>query len=264
MGLIKLTWTHLRKVAIAIPMIKIHNSKNEEDPNFVNPFEDDEEGMTPISMDDPLSHDLPTDIPQDIVAEIDALAEDLPGLTRLNRFTAGLGSVPWFAKGGDEFSPKVRAMAESYLQALGFPDCYVAQLETWGEAAEAAEALDMNPEGWEAEEQLRAGLISAALTVMSEDCLTALLSHVSARAGESIIECVQEMGALLDIEDEGVMNAAAGSAVLACHQAALLLLAGDTHGDIDDPQQHAFAFKFGLLDLGHWPVGLHGQSYNIF
>ena len=229
-------------------MIKIHDSDNNDHHDHSD------------EVYDPLADG----IPEDIAEEIEALTEDVPGIKRMARFAEGLGSFPWFARMGSGLDNEVRQVADNFLTTLGFPDAYVSELESFEMASEAAESLDYNSDGWEAEEQLRIGLVSAALEVMSEESLTVLLNHVHAQAGEAIFECVQETGLLLGIQDEQALHAAGGHAVLAAHHASLLLLAGDLHPDIEDPETHPFAYKFRLFDLGHWPIGLHGQTYNIF
>ncbi len=52
--------------------------------------------------------------------------------------------------------------------------------------------------------------------------------------------------------------AAAGAGVQACHNAALLLLAGRAEDD------HPFALKYRLFERGRWPVALIGSSLHLF
>ena len=67
------------------------------------------------------------------------------------------------------------------------------------------------------------------------------------------------------------MAAASGSASQACHHAALTLLAAgidDPYADPDDPpvdpDNHPFMLRFRLFERGRWPLGITGNSLNIF
>ena len=74
--------------------------------------------------------------------DIDELERELPGLARVARFARSLNGVPWFANLGEPLTPGARAMAEIYLDGLGFPDADIAILVDWEDAADAAESRD--------------------------------------------------------------------------------------------------------------------------
>ena len=59
------------------------------------------------------------------------------------------------------------------------------------------------------------------------------------------------------IEDQELIRAATGSALQSCHQAALVLAAGEEDA-------HPFALKYKLFEQGHWPIAITGSSFNIF
>lgn len=175
----------------------------------------------------------------------------------LRRFAAATERVRWFRNLGDPLDADTRETARAYLDALGFPDVEVAPVHDFTEAADAAESLDWDAAGWEAEEQLRASLTARALDVFDEETLTAALLEVRARASAAARIGIDEAAALFDETDEALINAAVGAAIQACHQAALVLAAGEE----DD---HPFALKFQLFEAGRWPIGLAGRSLNLF
>jgi hypothetical protein len=199
---------------------------------------------TNMDYDDDFDEDLP-----DI--------EDYPTLISVVRFNKLIPSIPWFADVGEPLPRESRTTARDYMDTLGFPDAFVAEVETWEDAAYAASNPEFNSDWWEAEEQLRMGLTTMALELMSEEDLNLALTQVSATASEIISKAVEEMADDARIEDQELIRAAIGSAVQSCHQAALVLAAGEE-------DTHPFALKYKLFEQGHWPIAITGSSFNIF
>ncbi|MFT6556445.1 hypothetical protein [Sneathiella sp.] len=183
--------------------------------------------------------------------------EEYPTLRSVARFTKLLGSVNWFRSVGLELGANTRKVAEDYTQNLGFPDAYVAPVENWEEAAYAAANPDWNTEWWEAEEQLMASLTAQALELMTEEDLGMALSHIAATASPVVQHAVENLAEEAGIEDEELIRAAIGAALQACHQSALVLAAGEE-------DTHPFALKYQLFELGRWPIGITGGSFNLF
>ena len=96
-----------------------------------------------------------------------------------------------------------------------------------------------------------------ALEVIAEDDLAAALTHVSAVAAEAAKQSIEESAALAGHSDPALLDAAAGAATKASYQAALLLAGG---GEED----HAMAIKFRLFEQGRWPIGIAGNTLNLF
>jgi len=182
---------------------------------------------------------------------------DFPGLRAVSRFGRLVERLPWFSRLGEELETDEIDWAEAYLAALGFPDAVVGQVFDWEEAEAAAGNLDHNSSWWEAEEQLRMGLIDAACQRIDENSLTLALTHVASRAAEPVRFAAEAAASLAGIADEALILAAQGSATQACHQAALVLAA-----EVED--EHPFALKFRLFEAGRWPIGLAGNSFNLF
>lgn len=189
-------------------------------------------------------------------AELDALESEIPILAGLRRFAEEAINMPWFSRLGRPLDREEKALARSYLDGLGFPDAEPARLRDWTEAADAALTLDIDPAHWEAEEGLRAALVAEALDHLSEDALNIAMTHVSALLGERVRAAVHEAADFWEVEDEELLNAAAGAALHASHGAALSLIAGS--GD-----DHPFRRKFSLFTRGRWPIGIAGLTFNI-
>lgn len=165
--------------------------------------------------------------------------------------------MPWFTTLGRPLDREVRALARSYLDGLGFPDAETARLRDWAEAADAAMSLDIDPAHWEAEESLRASLAADALELLSEDALNIAMTHVLALLGERIGIAVHDAADFWEVEDEELLNAAAGAALQAAHGAALTLI-------VETEDDHPFRRKFALFTRGRWPIGVAGLTLNIF
>jgi len=192
-------------------------------------------------------------------ADIPRLLEEIPLLYKVRAFAEGLNANTWFSRLGEPLDPRERDLARTYLDGLGFPEADPALLDGWDEAAGAAEALDIDPMGWEAEEMLRTGLVSRALERLDEQAVNAALTLVAQKTGDSARDAVEDAAAMGDIEDMELVHAAAGALAQAANGAALVILA---EAEDDDPP-HPFLARWRLFARGRWPVGLAGATYNI-
>ncbi|MCF8469703.1 MAG: hypothetical protein K9G30_02865 [Parvibaculum sp.] len=190
-------------------------------------------------------------------AELSALEAEIPILAGVRAFAEEAVNMPWFTTLGRPLDRETRALARSYLDGLGFPDAETARLRDWAEAADAAMSLDFDPVHWDVEESLRAGLAMDAMDLLSEDALSIAMTHVSALLGERIGAAVRDAAHFWEVEDEALLDAAAGAALQAAHGAALTLIT-DAEGD------HPFRRKFALFTRGRWPIGIAGLTFNIF
>ncbi len=195
--------------------------------------------------------------------QLDALERELPALRRLAAFARGLSGIPWFANLGEGLTPGARAAAEAYADGLGFPDAAIGVLIEWEDAAAAAESLDWQSSAWEAEELLRADLTLRAGEILSEEALNLAMTLIADRVVEPAREGMQQAASLSDVEDEQLERLAVGSAVQAAHQAALVLAAAAADPEFD-AEHHPFTAKFQLFEFGRWPVGVAGQTFNLF
>lgn len=187
------------------------------------------------------------------------LLDEIPLLYKVKAFADGLEAQPLMTRLGERLDRREADLARQYLDGLGFPHADAALLSDWDEAADAAEALDRDPEGWEAEEMLRAGLVARAAERLDEEAIQAILTYVSMQAGEIAQLVTGETSAFEEVEDEALRNAAAGMIVRAADGAALVILA---EGEDDDPA-HPFLIRWRLFVRGRWPIGLAGATYNI-
>lgn len=179
-------------------------------------------------------------------------------LVLIPRFVAAANASFWFSTVGQPLRRDLKADAVAWLSALGFPDVAPIPLRDWREAGEAAESTGIDDPAFEAEEQLRAALTTDAIDVLGEDAVSVVLTHIAAELGPVIGEAALNATRIWGLDDIGLVNAAAGAGVQACHNAALLLLAGRAEDD------HPFALKYRLFERGRWPVALIGSSLHLF
>lgn len=186
-----------------------------------------------------------------------AAIDDSPALRGVARFARMVRNVAWFATLGEPLSSAERDDAEDYVSALGFPDADVALVADWEEAEAAIRNPGWNSDWWEAEEQLRAGLIADAMEQISEDELLVALTAVTSAASEVVHGAAAVAAARAGVADQALIRAAAGAATQGAYQAALVLAAG-----ADD--MHPFALKYRLFEAGHWPLGIVGSTFNLY
>jgi len=187
-------------------------------------------------------------------SESDFAAPHLQGLKRLALMARRLG---WFSSLGRPLALRERLDAEAYVAALGFPDVTVATVADWEEAESCARNPGWNTAWWEAEEQLRAALLADALAQAEEHDVMRALTLVAAAASDVVHGAAEAAAERDGVSDPALIRCAAGAATQAAYQAALLLAAG-----ADD--DHAFAAKFRLFAAGRWPLGIVGQTFNLF
>ncbi len=193
----------------------------------------------------------------DIFEEWDE-AEEWPTLPLVRRFLKALERVNWLANVGAGLTPEAQSAARHYLDALGFPEVDILPVADWEDAADAAANVGVDSPAWEAEEQMRISLATNAAEVLGEDVVEVLLTHVSALIGKTVRATTEETAALWDVSDEGLMTAVAGDIIRCAHQVVLLLAIGS------DEEDHPFALKFRLMESGHWPIGVSGNTFHIF
>jgi hypothetical protein len=184
--------------------------------------------------------------------------DDHAALVLVSRFVAAATSPFWFSSVGQPLRPALRREASAWLDALGFPDAAPVPLRDWREASEAAESTGIDDPAFEAEEQLRAALTVEAVDLIGEDAVSIALTHVAAELGPAIGEAALNATRIWGLDDQELVNAAAGAGVQACHNAVLLLLAGRAE------ETHAFALKYRLFEQGRWPVALIGSTLHLF
>ncbi|MCF8473886.1 MAG: hypothetical protein K9G26_04240 [Emcibacter sp.] len=188
--------------------------------------------------------------------EIDAL-EEYPNLVLVARFAKLIPHTDWFRYLGEPLKDDVLLKAQNYLDALGFPEATPAQVEDWQEAAYSLETNDWNSPYWETEQQLMAALSVEVMQSIDPELLEMVLTHVTSVASEYVGEGVLAAADRFGVQDDELLKAAIGEGVQACYQAALVIAAGV--GD-----DHPFALKFQLFETGYWPLGVMGNSLNIF
>lgn len=200
---------------------------------------------------------LEKDPPEDELFEDFDVGEEYPTLMLVARFASMIENTKWFHHIGEELEQDLIKDARGYLETLGFPEGYPANVPDWQDAIACIETNDWNSPAWEAEEQLGASLINEALEFIEEDVLEVALTNVSSKAVDHITAAVESASMRWGIDDEELLRAAIGGAVQSCYQAALVIAAGEE-------ETHPFALKFRIYEAGHWPLGVAGNTLNIF
>ncbi|MAK10802.1 MAG: hypothetical protein CBC43_002765 [Rhizobiales bacterium TMED83] len=204
---------------------------------------------------------------------LNALEAEIPTLAVLRSFADEACRQPWFTELGEPLAVSVKDMARAYLDGLGYPDAEAAPILNWDDALDAALTLDINSSGWEAEEQLRAALVDAALTQVSEEGLGVLLAHLTAQLSETLHELAEEALYMADELPDHVIDLAVGAGQQAAYGAALVLAAGGaqdpdaSEANADATSEilsHPLMLKYRLFAAGRWPLTLTGQTLNIF
>lgn len=185
------------------------------------------------------------------------VSEEYPTLMQVARFADLLQKTNWFHHIGEGLEQSTIQTSRAYLETLGFPESYPAEVVDWQDAVSCLETNDWNSPSWEAEEQLAASLITETLEFIEEDVLEVALTNITSKASEHITEAVEAASTRWGVEDEELLRAAIGQAVQCCYQAALVIAAGEE-------ENHPFALKFRLYESGHWPLGIAGNTLNIF
>lgn len=193
---------------------------------------------------------------EDVIA---SLLDEIPLLYKARAFAESVKDPAFFARLGEPLDSREVTLARAYLDGLGFPDAEAASLGDWADAIAAAEARDIDPSAWEAEEMLRTGLVEAVLERLDEEALRAAQGLVASKIGEIARDAAEASASLDDVYDEAVINAAAGGLVQAANGAVLVLLAEAE----DEVPPHPFLARWRLYVRGRWPVGLIGSTLNI-
>ncbi len=233
-----------------------------------------------IVSEPPLGSEGPTEDPdEDAISDIalEALEAELPALTVLRDFANRAAHVSWFTDLGEPLDEDCLEVVTLYLEGLGLPEASPAPLLDWRDAADAAQSMDINSEAWEIEEQFRAAAATQALTLISEEGLGIMLTHLASSLSEDVSNCVEEALYMADeASSEALSNLAVGAAQQAVHGAALSLAAyaanvlkSDPHTEtlnLDDEEitNHPLMLRYRLFEMGRWPVSLVGNSLNLF
>ena len=201
--------------------------------------------------------------------EILALEAEIPILSAVRAFTEQAKTAPWFVALGDAHSPPLQILARDYLDALGYPQAEARPVLNWEDALTAAASLDLNNEGWEVEEQLRAGLVAQVLAAISEQGMGVMLAHLSAEVAPVLSEMAEEVIMMTDmspdLENENVLDLMVGAGQQAIFGAAWAVAAAAMDNEMMDKNNaHPLLLKFRLFEQGRWPLGLAGQSLNLF
>ena len=181
-------------------------------------------------------------------------ADDLAAVAA---FAESLRHVSWFAAVGQELTDGERDEAADYVRAIGFQrrDC-----------PRRANGAPPRPRHATRNGAARGGTPKSApaptcsrapATTHGAHALMTALSRVTLEASDVVLGAASIADARSAIADPALARVAAGAATQAAYQAGLALAA--EAGDM-----HPFAIKFRLFAAGRWPLGLVGDTFQIF
>ena len=164
----------------------------------------------------------------------------------------------WFARVGLPLEPDEEAAVLDLMRLLApHPAVAVAALRSWQEAAAFVRAAERDSTTWDQDEDEREALWTRATYQRTEDDvlrqLDAGIRGLSAEMRAAALAAIGGAG----VVDAALANEASEMALLAAHQSALALLAGEG-------PDHRFVRKYALFVRGRWPLGYHSARFAIF
>ena len=162
----------------------------------------------------------------------------------------------WFARVGLPLEQDEEAAAV-HLMRIVAPTAAIAGLASWQEAAAFLRGSERDSMAWDQEEEEREALWARATEQRTEDqVLCQLDSAIRGLDAEVRVAALAAVGRA-GIVDAALAAEATGMALLAAHQNALALLAGEG-------LEHHFVRKYALFVRGRWPLGYHSARFAIF
>jgi hypothetical protein len=159
----------------------------------------------------------------------------------------------WFARCATPADAAERSLAQAWVEALDWPDASIRFVSGWRAAQTWLCAGRFAAGFWEREERLRSALREAAALRLGAAGMLERLTRATEQIGDALRDAAVAAAARDDVNDEGLIRAAAGAAALAAHQCALAQLA-------DAPAAHPFFCKQRLFAGGRWPLGIFDHA----
>ena len=175
----------------------------------------------------------------------------------LSRFTNQIESAPWFSSLGKDLTLEETDYASRYIKSIGLEVVKVGKIASWVKAENLIKAPDWSESWWVAEEQERKSLTSFAEKKYGRENLFESLSYISNFVSNIVHGAASISAAQEGVANSGLIRAAAGSATLASHQAALEIL-------VNKRATGPFISKYRLFESGHWPLCLNSKVFYIF
>ena len=164
----------------------------------------------------------------------------------------------WFARVGLPLEPDEQAAVLDLIRIVApHTTAAVAALESWQEVAALVRVAERDSTVWDQEEEEREALWARATEQRTEDevlrQLDASIRGLDVEMRVAVLAAAGRAG----MADAGLVAEATGMALLAAHQSALALLAGEG-------PDHRFVRKYALFVRGRWPLGYHSARFAIF
>ena len=164
----------------------------------------------------------------------------------------------WFAAIGLPMSAAETDEVAAMLEAQGGRRWRaIVAAESWWGAANALRAAGGDESWWEAEEAERQRLWSIAAERIGEDALLSRMTRLNDSLAAAVRAAAVAAAHRDGMPDTELTRAAGTAALLAVHQWALAVLAGES-------DRHYFCRKQRLFFAGRWPIGFRDDHYVIF
>lgn len=203
------------------------------------------------------------------VDTLSALEAEIPILAAVRRFVGRAMRGGWFSALGEPLDPEVEATARAFLDGLGFPHAQAVAVLNWEDALDAAASCGVNSPSWEAEEQLRADAVARTSAAVGEQGMGVMLAHLAAELAPLLAEAAEEAVVLADAlthdMDDNIIDLMVGAGQQAVFGAAWAVAAAVVENEqMQGAGKNPLFKKYQLFEAGHWPLGVVGQTLNLF
>jgi len=177
-------------------------------------------------------------------------------LNKIEHLTSSISDIPWFKSTGKKMDSFIKSIISNYCKKIGIDD-KIKNIQSWESAIKIINSDKWDKAYWTLEEKEKSNLLDILLKNISEKELFNSLNRLTIETTKIIEKYSIENLNKNDVKYHYFTKAAAGSAAISCHQAALALAA-------NKESNHIFILKFELFKAGHWPLIVTNNSFNIF
>jgi hypothetical protein len=180
------------------------------------------------------------------------------GERRRGEHEGGPVTPAWFSRQGEALTPAEEAVLANLLRAHpALAAVGLSVVAHWREAAAIVRAGEWDSAWWDVEEEERERLWVIAADRAGEQALFEAVTAVRDGLADTVGRAARAAAARGGFDDEDIVRAASGAALLTVQQASLAVMAGTGDG-------HYFLHKRALFTAGRWPLGLVRGRYYVF
>jgi len=180
------------------------------------------------------------------------------GEHRSAQHEGGLFAPAWFSRQGEALTPAEESALADLLSAHpALAAVGTSVVAHWREAAAIVRAGEWDSVWWDVEEEERERLWVIAADRAGEQALFDAVTAVRDGLADTVGRAARAAAARGGLDDEDMVRAASGAALLTVQQASLAAMAGTG-------ERHYFVHKRALFTAGRWPLGLVRGRYYVF